>query len=144
MNLWLHELIWSIATLPDGSAGGWGNDMIEMVEVELNSCAHFKGFGQSIKHNYESLDFLHEVCHRQSWMLCSAWKRCCCIDLWINIIMCKSVTGCQGRRKGLYYVDSTGLKHIPLLPKSAVWIQSYELFKKTAKFLMSTVVFVVV
>ena len=38
--------------------------------------------------------------------------RCYCIDLWINIIMCKRVTGCQEKsarllecRKGLYYVN---------------------------------------
>ena len=39
------------------------------------------------------------------WKLCLAWKRCYCIYLLVNIIMCKSVTGCQGGRNGLYYVS---------------------------------------
>ena len=45
--------------------------------------------------------FLHEVCHMQSYVLCiSARNMCYCIDLCINIIMCKRVTGCQ-ERKGM-------------------------------------------
>ena len=46
-------------------------------------------------------------------MLCiSAWKRCYCIDLWINMIMCIRMTGCQKRigkecqvARWLYYVN---------------------------------------
>ena len=58
---------------------------------------------------YESLVFLREVCNKQLWMLCSARKRCYCIVLWINIIMCKSV---KGFRKGLYYVTCSTMFYL--------------------------------
>ena len=42
----------------------------------------------------------------------SSYSRCaidnhCCTGLWIDIFMRKTVIGCQGGRKVLYYVKST-------------------------------------
>ena len=42
-------------------------------------------------------------------MLCSAWERCYCIVLLINIIMCERVTGCQ---KGVVGCQMAGNDYI--------------------------------
>ena len=64
-------------------------------------------------------------------MLCiSTWKRCYCIGLWINIIMC---IRCRGEKKDQYYVFSL-LKNVLVLLKkynSVLWIRSSEFCART-------------